>query len=130
MSKKLTVGSLIESKRGPESRPVAQRLASHGLAPRTSSVPPVATPPRPIKLRQSGRSLVVSALSGATLLQAGLRQAQPIAYKCQKGTCGQCAVQVIAGAEQLSPPTPLEQQTLSASRTSGLRLSCQARFCC
>ena len=59
------------------------------------------------------------------LLDAALNQGKPINYKCRKGTCGQCTVQVLQGPE-LSKPNEQEQKKLGNEVNNGYRLACQA----
>ncbi|WML24985.1 2Fe-2S iron-sulfur cluster-binding protein [Neobacillus sp. OS1-33] len=59
------------------------------------------------------------------LLDAALNQGKPINYKCRKGTCGQCTVQVLQGPE-LSKPNEQEKIKLGNELNNGYRLACQA----
>jgi ferredoxin len=58
-------------------------------------------------------------------LAAGL----PVASSCSgRGACGRCVVEVLAGAEALSPPTQREQRVLRRNgHPDGSRLSCRCR---
>ncbi|MBT2738188.1 (2Fe-2S)-binding protein [Bacillus sp. ISL-7] len=59
------------------------------------------------------------------LLDAALNQGKQIKYKCQKGTCGQCTVQVLQGSG-LSKPNEQEHIKLGNELNNGYRLACQA----
>ncbi|MDR7237825.1 2Fe-2S iron-sulfur cluster-binding protein [Neobacillus drentensis] len=63
--------------------------------------------------------------SKGKLLDAALNQGKPINYKCRKGTCGQCTVQVQQGPG-LSKPNEREQEKLGNEVNNGYRLACQA----
>ncbi|NHC39268.1 (2Fe-2S)-binding protein [Bacillus sp. MM2020_1] len=59
------------------------------------------------------------------LLDVALNQGKPIKFKCRKGTCGQCTVQVLQGPG-LSKPNEQEQKKLGNEVNNGYRLACQA----
>ncbi|MEH7075818.1 2Fe-2S iron-sulfur cluster-binding protein [Neobacillus drentensis] len=59
------------------------------------------------------------------LLEVALNQGKSIKYKCQKGTCGQCTVQVLQST-RLSQPNEQEQKKLGTELNNGYRLACQA----
>jgi len=68
------------------------------------------------------------AAANETLLDAARRADAPIGNSCGGvGVCGRCCVRVVAGAENLSAPTTIEQR-VSAQRGFGAdeRLACQA----
>lgn len=63
-----------------------------------------------------------------TVLDSARRAGAPIGNSCGSvGVCGRCRVLVLAGAENLSPPTTIEIR-VSAQRglSAGERLACQA----
>jgi 2Fe-2S ferredoxin len=66
--------------------------------------------------------------SGAVLMEALLKAGLPVASSCHgDGICAKCRVQVLAGAENLSPIGPLEQMLRDRLRIpSGIRISCQS----
>lgn len=71
----------------------------------------------------------VSVAPQATLME-GLKQAGlPVASSCRgEGVCTKCRVQIIAGAENLSPPTDLELLAYETELLPAVwRLSCQCR---
>jgi ferredoxin len=61
------------------------------------------------------------------LLDAALNHGKQIRYKCQKGTCGQCTVQVLQGPG-LSKPNEQEHTKLGNELNNGYRLACQAEI--
>lgn len=61
-----------------------------------------------------------------SLVLASGRGPQPIATGCADGTCGTCRVEVLAGAEQLSPPSDHEGNTKRINNVPpAMRLGCQ-----
>lgn len=53
----------------------------------------------------------------------------PLAYGCREGSCGSCLVKVCAGEELLTPPTPMEMDTLSrVEDPASKRLACRAKI--
>ncbi len=67
----------------------------------------------------------IEAEPGRDLLGQLLDAGAPIAYICMSGSCGTCAVKVLAGSEHLSPMTQAERLHLPKS-TGCDRLACQA----
>lgn len=64
------------------------------------------------------------------LLLAGRKAGVGIRFGCASCRCGTCGVQVIAGADQLSPMKPDEEKLLKRLKLStdgSVRLACQAR---
>ncbi|MDQ0245238.1 ferredoxin [Bacillus fengqiuensis] len=112
MEKRLTVGSLIQNryvikiKNSPE--------------PFESEIDKTL-----IKVKQHNQSYGVTPVSNQLLLDCALKQNIPLEYKCRKGTCGKCMVEVLEGEELLYPPNKSE---LKKSQRAGLRLACQARI--
>ena len=63
-----------------------------------------------------------------TLLDAARRAAAPVGNSCGGvGVCARCRVRVVAGAENLSPPTSIELR-IGAARgfAADERMACQA----
>ena len=63
-----------------------------------------------------------------TILDAARRAGAPIGNSCGGvGVCARCRVRVVAGAENLSPPTSIELR-IGAARgfEAGERMACQA----
>ena len=68
------------------------------------------------------------AKSNETVLDAARRAGAPIGNSCGSvGVCGRCRIRILAGGENLSPPTMIELR-VSAQRgfVDGERLACQA----
>lgn len=63
-----------------------------------------------------------------TLLDAARRAAAPLGNSCGGiGVCARCRVRLVAGSEQLSPPTAIESRVATArSLDPDERLACQA----
>jgi ferredoxin len=69
-----------------------------------------------------------AALPNETVLDAARRASAPIGNSCGGiGICARCRVQVMEGAENLSPPTSIEERTASQRGFApGERLACLA----
>jgi adenylate cyclase len=66
-----------------------------------------------------------------TILDVARRAGAPIGNSCGAiGVCARCSVKVLAGAENLTPPTEIESR-VAARRTldPDERLACQAVVC-
>lgn len=62
----------------------------------------------------------------ATLLDAVRHVGLPLGQSCRgEGVCRSCAVDVLAGDDQLGPPSPLERRF---GHAGARRLACQARL--
>ncbi|MEI7644047.1 MAG: 2Fe-2S iron-sulfur cluster-binding protein [Chloroflexales bacterium] len=72
--------------------------------------------------------VAMEAKVGERLLNVARRNAAHIGFMCDNaGTCQGCRCQVLAGADQLSPPSEAEQAWIPADRLAeGQRLACQA----
>jgi ferredoxin len=72
--------------------------------------------------------VAMEAKVGERLLNVARRNAAHIGFMCDNaGTCQGCRCQVLAGADQLSPPSAAEQAWIPAERlATGERLACQA----
>jgi ferredoxin len=68
------------------------------------------------------------ALTNETVLDAARRADAPLGNSCGSvGVCGRCRVVVLAGAENLSPPTMIELRVAARSGfAADERLACQA----
>jgi 2Fe-2S ferredoxin len=79
-----------------------------------------------ITVLQNNQSYQISPVKNKLLLDTALEQNQKLSYKCRKGTCGVCTVQVIDGYSALLAPNLLEQNKLSDTLGQHYRLACQA----
>ena len=63
-----------------------------------------------------------------TILDAARRAAAPIGNSCGGvGVCARCRVRIVAGSENLSPPTSIELRIGGAAGfAAGERMACQA----
>jgi len=67
---------------------------------------------------------------GLSILEASTRYQRPHAAVCGgKGRCGTCRVSVVAGRENLPPPSPVEAEMLRriGAESGNIRLACQVR---
>jgi ferredoxin len=66
---------------------------------------------------------------GGTILRAAVRARMRLGRACRGvGVCAACAVRVVAGAEHLEAPTPVERRLLARRPLpAGERYACQAR---
>lgn len=65
---------------------------------------------------------------GELMLDAALDRDVELDYSCREGMCDSCMVRILAGAENLSPPTQEEIDMLGDDVQKGFRLSCQVRM--
>jgi 2Fe-2S ferredoxin len=93
------------------------------VAPRSSRV---AT--GPLLVEFDGRE--VPARAGATVLEAAQQSDVEIRSYCGGNcSCGTCRIEIVAGAENLSRPMPMEQLVLGGeAHRRGDRLACQAQI--
>ncbi|MGG3451526.1 2Fe-2S iron-sulfur cluster-binding protein [Domibacillus aminovorans] len=110
--KKWTVGSLIP---GMETvREVPVQVVEEKKVDKTAPV---------VEIRQGSVSCSVPVKSGVILLDGALEQGCGIKYKCRKGTCGVCTVDILSDSDHLSSRNEAEQKKLGQSAK---RLACQA----
>jgi ferredoxin len=113
-----TVGSLIPGKSAPvqnsPTNSVFEKRESGEIKPDMGKIIVV----------QGANKFEIAPVKGK-LLDVALNQGKPIKYKCQKGTCGQCTVQVLLGTK-LSKPNEQEHNKLGNEVNNGYRLACQA----
>lgn len=81
---------------------------------------------RVIVIKQNQRSFQVEVKKGQSVLDAALEQNVSLDYRCKKGTCGKCKVQLVTGSAELQPVNHLEEKKLNHLLQSGFRLACQA----
>ncbi|WP_163538694.1 2Fe-2S iron-sulfur cluster-binding protein [Gracilibacillus sp. YIM 98692] len=79
-----------------------------------------------IDVVQNNRIYKIIPEANHTLLDTALNQKQKLSFKCKKGTCGQCMINVLRGMEYLEEPTNKEHKKLEAKVNKGYRLACQA----
>jgi ferredoxin, 2Fe-2S len=112
MERRLTVGSLIKNKQRIEITEFPSVIKSKTM----QSV---------IKIKQNNQFFKLLPISNELLLDSALKQGIPLDYKCRKGTCGKCAVEVFEGQNLLYPRTKRE---LEKFQDVNMRLVCQARI--
>jgi ferredoxin, 2Fe-2S len=81
---------------------------------------------RVIEIKQNQRYFQVKVKKGQSILDAALEQNVFLDYKCKKGTCGKCKVELVNGSTYLQPENNLEEKKLNHLIQSGFRLACQA----
>lgn len=64
---------------------------------------------------------------GENMLDAALNRNVEIDYSCLEGMCDSCAVQILAGLNNITPPTPEEIDMLGDDVSKGMRLACQVK---
>lgn len=78
---------------------------------------------RTVAIHVGGRQHRAVALSGATLLDAGLAAGAPMPFSCSVGGCGACRVRLLDGSVTMEEPNCLS----SAEREAGWVLACVGR---
>lgn len=119
--KRLTVGSLI----------VPVEPARTAQVPREQYVPAGASQrmEEAVQIAQDHNVHKIHAQPYQTLLEAALGQGKEVRFKCRKGSCGMCQVQVLQGQSALHKPSKQEIKKLGpACQSGGARLACQAVF--
>lgn len=83
------------------------------------------------RCREAGRTVLrrVAVAPDTPLLEAARRAGLPLARACGGGgLCGRCGLEILEGAEGLSPEGAAEAAARRRNRApEGLRLACQAR---
>lgn len=119
-----TVGSLIPGSLAPVLNPPASTLFEKE-EPKQQSVTIREEPHSEKIIVLQGENKFEITPANGKLLDVALNQGKPIKYKCRKGTCGQCTVQVLQGPG-LSKPNEQEHIKLGNELSNGYRLACQA----
>ncbi|MFC3883845.1 2Fe-2S iron-sulfur cluster-binding protein [Bacillus songklensis] len=112
MERKLTVGSLIQGKYSIE-------VGDLIIEPEKNPIKTF------IEIKQNNQSFKLTPAPNELLLDSALKQNIPLDYKCRKGTCGRCAVEILEGHNLLHPPNEIE---LKKCRDANFRLACQAKI--
>jgi ferredoxin len=104
-----------------------------GMDPGPIAAPPAAPPrPDPVTLALvggDGTDEPCSGPPGSTLLALSGMLRRPIASGCSDSTCGTCRVEVLDGAERLTPQDGRERATLQENgHPAHLRLACRAEL--
>nr|WP_082412009.1 2Fe-2S iron-sulfur cluster-binding protein [Thalassobacillus devorans] len=114
--KKLTIGSL---------KPGSQATYNQEEKSRTA-------PPQPekkqLEIEQHGSTYKVTPVHNVTVLDSALNQKINLDYKCKKGTCGKCQINVLKGNTFITSVNDREQKKLRGKIDDGYRLACQAVF--
>ncbi|MGP4080999.1 2Fe-2S iron-sulfur cluster-binding protein [Pseudalkalibacillus sp. R45] len=127
MKKALTVGSL-KSQSAPaaasenDAPQKAEKASSNVAEPHENH--PVPT----LYFIQNGSAYSVRPDKDMTLLDSALQQGNELDFKCKKGTCGRCKVQLLKGKTILTEPNDQEKEKLDNLINQGFRLACQTRL--
>ena len=78
-----------------------------------------------IQVKQNGETYDIEPVKGKSLLATAFEQEVPLDYKCQKGNCTRCKVELVTGTESVNKPTPKEYQQIESELENGYRLACQ-----
>jgi 2Fe-2S ferredoxin len=127
IDRKLTVGSLIKE----DVKSLEIKEPDHDInltETNKESKPNNHTDQSEILISQNNTTFSVKPLEEETLLDSALQQGHALQYKCKKGTCGQCTVQVLKGKDQLNSPNNQEKIKLNESLNDEYRLACQTLF--
>lgn len=117
---------------------VAAGAAAEGAAKKKAAAPvevPAEIPPlerkegEPIRMTVilGGEEYVIEVNEGENMLDAALDRSVEIDYSCREGMCDSCAVQILAGINNISPPTQEEFDMLGDDVQKGQRLACQVK---
>ena len=106
-------------------RKMLKSLLGMGEAEKAPAPPPVPRYKVTFELKD-GTSYEADCKSTDTLVLASGRGPKPIATGCGDGTCGTCQVEVLAGADQLTPCDTHETNTKKENNVpEDYRLGCQ-----
>jgi ring-1,2-phenylacetyl-CoA epoxidase subunit PaaE len=94
-----------------------------GRRPRAMARPPIQRGPALVEVRVRGRTFEARALSGASLLDAGLAAGAPMPFSCGVGGCGACRVKLVSGDVAREEPNCLTRE----EREAGYVLACVGR---
>lgn len=119
----------------PQAAPAAATAAAPvsataSVATATAAAPAPATAPAgggiAMKVILGGEEFNLDVKAGENMLNAALDRDVAIDFSCLEGLCDSCEVKVLAGSENISPPTQEEFDMLGEAEVkSGKRLSCQ-----
>lgn len=112
MERRLTVGSLIKEKYSIEVGDIINNPVKNSIK-------------ALIKIKQNNQVFKVAPASNELLLDSALKQNVPLDYKCRKGTCGRCTVEIVEGHDLLLPPNERELKKFEDEK---FRLACQAKM--
>ncbi|MFD1019823.1 2Fe-2S iron-sulfur cluster-binding protein [Thalassobacillus hwangdonensis] len=78
-----------------------------------------------IQVKQADQTYTLTPVKGKSLLATAFEQDVPLDFKCQKGNCTRCRVELLTGQEIVNEPTPKEHVKLENELEQGFRLACQ-----
>lgn len=115
----------------------AKPAAAPAPAPAAAAKPAAAPAPAPtpaaapkgggvtMKVILAGQEYTLDVAPGENMLDAALDRDVALDFSCREGLCDSCAVRVLAGLENISPPTKAEYDMLGEDVNRGVRLACQ-----
>lgn len=80
-----------------------------------------------MKVVLGGEEYALDVAPGENMLEAALNREVGLDYSCLEGLCDSCAVRVLAGTENITPPTQEEIDMLGEDVYNGMRLACQVK---
>ncbi|RWB93047.1 MULTISPECIES: 2Fe-2S iron-sulfur cluster-binding protein [unclassified Mesorhizobium] len=98
-------------------RPAAARSEPRDILPEAD------TSTRHVEIRLGGRSIVIDARPGETVVDAARRSGLAVPYSCGRGTCCSCVARVVEGDVETESDAALEEW----EREAGFVLTCQSR---
>jgi ferredoxin len=86
--------------------------------------------PKLVVVARGAAPLEIAAAPGAALVDLCDENAAPVPFSCRSASCGTCRIDVLEGAELLSPPEDAELDILSlfGDDPGVRRLACQAKL--
>lgn len=78
-----------------------------------------------IQVKQEGEVYSINPVKGQSLLASAFEQEIPLDYKCEKGNCTRCKVELLSGQEMVNKATPKEHEQIEEQLDEGYRLACQ-----
>lgn len=116
--KKLTIGSLKPGSPASYDQEVKKETASSRTEKKQQQ----------LEIEQHGSKYKVTPVHNVTVLDSALNQKINLDYKCKKGTCGKCQINVLKGDTLITSVNDREQKKLRGKIDDGYRLACQAVF--
>lgn len=118
----------VQAAAAPASAPAKKKAAVAVEVP--AEIPPLERKEgEPIRMTVilGGEEHVIEVNEGENMLDAALDRNVEIDYSCREGMCDSCAVQILAGSNNISPPTQAEFDMLGDDVHKGQRLACQVK---
>lgn len=107
--------------------PTAAKATATAVATAPAAPAPVKGGGIAMKVILSGEEHLLDVAAGENMLDAALDREVGVDFSCREGLCDSCAVRVIEGIGNITPPTQEEFDMLGDDVNSGLRLACQVK---